>query len=134
MHPISNSGIFFTWYPGLLELVLYAGAVMAAIGILLFLASRIGEKRLRPEKQRPYECGIIPTGPGRFNYPVPFCLVAIFFLIFDVEVAFIFAWAAALEKLGWSGYLKIVIFIVVLLFSLFYVWRKGALDWKKTSG
>ncbi|MBI4772985.1 MAG: NADH-quinone oxidoreductase subunit A [Deltaproteobacteria bacterium] len=100
-------------------------------GILLFFCSRLGEKKPSPEKARPYECGIIPTGSARFHYPIPFYLVAIFFLIFDVEAAFIFSWAVAFEQLGWIGYLRITFFIVVLLFSLFYVWKKGALDWKK---
>ena len=86
----------------------------------------------RTEKQRPYECGVIPTGSARFRYPVPFYLVALFFLIFDVEGAYIFAWAVAFTDLGWTGYLRISFFIIVLLFSLFYGWRKGALDWKQT--
>ncbi|MGD8344423.1 MAG: NADH-quinone oxidoreductase subunit A, partial [Desulfobacterales bacterium] len=71
----------------------------------------------------------IPTGDARLHYPVPFYLVAIFFLIFDVEGAFIFAWAIAHGKLGWAGWLQISFFIVLLLLGLFYVWRKGGLDW-----
>jgi NADH-quinone oxidoreductase subunit A len=61
---------------------------------------------------------------------VPFYLVAAFFLIFDVEAAFIFAWAVAVNDLGWLGWLQVTFFIVVLLVSLFYLWKKGALDWK----
>lgn len=109
------------WEPGVLSLVLYAAMVFALIGILLFLTRWLGEKKPTPEKQRPYECGIIPTGPAQFPYPVPFYLVAIFFLIFDVEAAFIFAWAIALKELGWYGWLQISLFIVILLLSLFYV-------------
>jgi NADH-quinone oxidoreductase subunit A len=131
MQPISMSHAFSPWTPGVLSLVLYAGAVLVAIAVLLFLVARLGEKKQHPEKQRAYECGIIPTGLARFQYPVPFYLVALFFLIFDVEAAYIFAWAVASDGLGWAGYLRIVFFILVLLFSLFYVWKKGALDWKK---
>jgi len=130
MQPVFISSEFSSWTPGVLGLVLYAAAVLVTIGVLLFLVAWLGEKKKRPEKQRPYECGVIPTGSARFRHPVPFYLTAIFFLIFDVETAYIFAWAVAFEDLGWTGYLRIGFFIVILLFSLFYVWRKGALDWK----
>jgi NADH-quinone oxidoreductase subunit A len=130
MEPISISHALSPWTPGVPSLILYTGLVLAAIGVLLFLIAWLGEKRYQTEKQRAYECGIIPTGLARFRYPVPFYLIAIFFVVFDVEAAFIFAWAIAFEDLGWFGYLRITFFIVILLFSLFYVWRKGALDWK----
>jgi NADH-quinone oxidoreductase subunit A len=118
------------WEPGILSLGLYATMVLALTGLLLFLCRWLGEKKVTPEKQRPYECGIIPTGSAQFPYPVPFYLIAIFFLIFDVEVAFIFAWAVAFEELGWTGWLQIVFFITILLFGLFYIWGKGGLDWR----
>jgi NADH-quinone oxidoreductase subunit A len=100
---------------------------------LLFLTGWLGERRPDPEKARPYECGVIPTGGARFRYPVPFYLVAVFFLIFDVEAAFIFAWAVAMEDLGWRGWLQISFFIIVLLLSLFVIWKKGGLDWSPTA-
>ncbi len=125
------TGILSPWEPDILSLFAYTLMVLVLIGVLLFLTGWLGERKKNPEKERPYECGVIPTGLARFRYPVPFYLVAIFFLIFDVEGAYIFAWAVAFDELGWLGYLRISFFIVVLLFSLFYVWRKGALDWKK---
>ena len=97
--------------------------------MILFLTVWLGEKKDTPAKLSPYECGVIPTGLARLHYPVPFYLVATFFLIFDVEAAFIFAWAIALRPLGWIGWLRISFFIIVLLLSLFYLWKKGALDW-----
>jgi NADH-quinone oxidoreductase subunit A len=118
------------WEPGILSLGLYAGMVLALTGVLLFLCGWLGEKRETLEKRRAYECGMIPAGSARFRYPVPFYLVAVFFLIFDVEAAFIFAWAVAFEELGWTGWLQIVFFITILLFGLFYVWGKGGLDWR----
>src|SRR4030042_508457 len=118
------------WEPGILTLGLYAGLVLALTGALLCLCGWLGEKRGSPEKRRAYECGMIPTGSARFPYPVPFYLVAIFFLIFDVEAAFIFAWAVAFRELGWAGWLEISVFIVILLFSLIYIWNKGGLDWR----
>jgi NADH-quinone oxidoreductase subunit A len=130
------AGAFMSpWEPGLLALGVYTFLVLALIGVMLFIAGHIGEKRESIEKSRPYECGIIPTGTARFHYPVPFYQVAMFFLIFDVEAAFIFAWGAAFDRLGWYGWLEISFFILVLLFSLIYIWRKGGLDWKeKTQG
>jgi NADH-quinone oxidoreductase B subunit len=79
--------------------------------------------------RRPYESGIIPTGTARLRYPVPFYLVAIFFLIFDVEGAYIFSWAVAGRGPGLAGLAADVFFITVLLIGLVYIWRKGALDW-----
>lgn len=117
------------WEPGFLSLLLFTALVGLIMAVLLFLAGWLGEKKINLEKIRPYECGVIPTGPARFRYPVPFYLVAIFFLIFDVEAAYIFSWAIAWDKLGWSGWLQISFFIVVLLISLFYLWKKGGLDW-----
>jgi NADH-quinone oxidoreductase subunit A len=130
MHPVSLSGAFSPWTAGIFSLVLYTGAVLGLIGVMLFLTAWLGEKKETAEKERPYECGIIPTGSAWFRYPVPFYLVATFFLIFDLEAVFIFAWAVAFEELGWMGWLRITFFIVVLLLSLFYIWKKGGLDWK----
>lgn len=123
--------ILSPWEPGVLSLVLYATMVLVAIGILLFLTRWLGEKKPTAEKLRPYECGIIPTGSAQFPYPVPFYLVAIFFLIFDVEAAFIFAWAVAFRELGWAGWAKMSVFIVILLLCLIYIWNKGGLTWRR---
>ena len=134
MQPASSIDVALSpWEPGLLGLALYSAMVLALIGALLFLAGRLGEKKENPEKARPYECGVIPTGPARFRYPVPFYLVAIFFLIFDVEAGFIFAWAVAFRELGWVGWLEIFFFISVLILGLFYIWKKGGLEWGPTT-
>jgi len=128
-HNLPATAALSPWEPGILSLVLYTSMVLALIAVLLFLSSWLGEKKESPEKIRPYECGVIPTGSARFRYPVPFYLVAIFFLIFDVEAAFIFSWAVAFDQLGWAGWLEIFFFILVLLVSLFYIWKKGGLEW-----
>ena len=95
MQPIVNSGSLSPWEPGIFSLVVFGLLIMALVGLLLFVASWLGEKKPNPEKLRPYESGVIPTGSARLRYPVPFYLVAIFFLLFDVEGAYIFAWAIA---------------------------------------
>ena len=119
--------------PGLFSFGLFVAIVLVLLAVLLFLTGWLGERRPDPEKARPYECGVIPTGGARFRYPVPFYLVAVFFLIFDVEAAFIFAWAVAMEDLSWRGWLQMSFFIIILLLSLFYIWKKGGLDWSPTA-
>lgn len=133
MQPPAATFTLSPWEPGLLSLGLYTAMVLALMAVMLVLISWLGEKKENPEKLRPYECGVIPTGLARFRYPVPFYLVAIFFLIFDVEVAYIFFWAIAFDHLGWSGWLQISFFVIVLLLGLFYLWCKGGLDWGPTA-
>ena len=132
MQPISPATLS-PWAPGLLSLALYVAIVVGLLAILLVLTRWLGEQKTDPEKSRPYECGVIPTGGARFRYPVPFYLVAVFFLIFDVETALIFAWAVAIEDLSWLGWLQISFFIIILLVSLIYLWLKGGLDWRPRS-
>ena len=133
MQPLSITGILSPWTPGLFSLAIYGAMVLGLVAVLLFFASWLGEKKESPEKLRPYESGIIPTGSARLRYPVPFYLVAIFFLIFDVEAAYIFSWAVSYYRLGWAGWLQISFFIFVLLLGLVYIWRKGGLEWGPTS-
>ena len=133
MEVVYGTGTLSPWEPGMLSLVIYAGMVLFLVAALLSVARWLGEKRTHPEKLRPYESGVVPTGSARFRYPVPFYLVATFFLIFDVEIVFIFSWAIAWEHLGWPGWLQISFFITVLLISLLYIWKKGGLEWGPTA-
>ena len=133
MQPIVDSGSLSPWQPGVFSLVVFGLMIVVLIALLLFVASWLGEKKSNSEKLRPYESGVIPTGSARLWYPVPFYLVAIFFLIFDVEGAYIFSWAIAWENLGWTGWLQIGFFIGVLILGLVYIWKKGGLEWGPTS-
>ena len=133
MQSILNAGMLSPWEPNIFSLFVYGLMVLGLIGVLLFLASWLGQKKPNPEKLRPYESGVIPTGTARLRYPVPFYLVAIFFLIFDVEAAYIFAWAVAYDGLGWAGWLQISFFIFVLILGLVYIWKKGGLEWGPTA-
>lgn len=121
--------VFTPWSVGAPSLVVYGSLVAALLGVLLFLAHRLGERRTTLEKRRPYESGVVPTGPARVARPVPFYLVAMFFLVFDVEAAFLFSWAVAWDLLGWAGWFSCAAFVAVLALGLAYVWRKGGLDW-----
>ncbi len=130
MQPIPGGGAMSPWEPGAFTLIVYGILVLVFIASQLFLASWVGEKKPGVEKSRPYECGIIPSGSARFRYPVPFYLVAIFFLIFDLEGAFIFTWAVVYEEAGWPALAQMAFFIVLLLAGLFYIWKHGGLDWR----
>ena len=111
------------------QLAVYTIATTVLIGVLLVAARWLGSSRHSSEKDLPYESGVIPSGSARLAWPVPFYLVAIFFIVFDVESSFIFLWAVAHDLLGLAGMIQISIFIVVLLAGLVWLWKKGALDW-----
>ena len=103
------------------------GAGFALISVLL--SHVLGPSKPTPEKLAPYECGMPPVGDARERQSVKFYLVAMIFLLFDIEVAFLYPWAMALRDLGWPGFVQVVLFILLLLSGYVYVWRKGALDW-----
>lgn len=132
MTPIQTTPLS-PWSPGILSLVIFGAMVLILAAVLMGLAVFIGQRKKNVEKSRPYESGIIPTGSARLKAPVPFYLVAIFFLIFDVEGAFIFSWAIAFRDLGWAGWLQICFFIIVLLAGLIYIWQKKGLEWGPSS-
>lgn len=133
MQPVTTDAILSAWTPGIFSLAVYTVAVLVLVAVLIFLSSWLGEKKPSLEKLRPYESGVIPTGSARLRYPVPFFMVAIFFLIFDVEGAFIFSWAVAARSLGWAGWMQMTFFIFVLVLGLIYIWRKGGLSWGPSS-
>lgn len=111
------------------SLIIYTIATVLLIGILLIAAWWLGAKTTNRNKEMPYESGIIPTGSARVPLHVPFYLVAIFFIVFDVETAFVFTWASAWDLLGLPGLIHITFFIVALLLGLVWIWLKGGLEW-----
>ena len=123
------SGGFAPWQPEVVSMAVFGLVVLVLLVVLLFMTRWLGEKKITAVKVEPYECGIAATGTARFAYPAPFYLVAIFFLVFDIEGAFIFSWAIAFDRLGWMGWLQITFFIFILLLSLAYIWKKGGLEW-----
>ena len=98
--------------------------------IMVGIASMTGPKRPTTQKDLPFECGVDPTGDPRRRFSVKFFLVALLFLIFDVETVFIFPWAVVFRRLGLFGLIEMAIFLTILLLGLFYVWKKGALEWE----
>jgi len=95
----------------------------------LWLARLLSPRRPTPEKLEPYECGIVPLQEPAQRFPVKFYLVAMLYVIFDIEIVFLFAWAASFDDLGWYGLGAVGLFTLLLIETLVYVWRRGALDW-----
>jgi NADH-quinone oxidoreductase subunit A len=113
-------------YFSLLVLFAFAGVVVLA---LLFIAQKVGPKRPNPVKAEPFESGNPPRGDARIRFPVKFYLVAMLFLIFDIEVVFLYPWAIYFRNLGIFGLIEMAIFLGILIVGFAYVWRKGALEW-----
>jgi NADH-quinone oxidoreductase subunit A len=110
----------------------YFLAVIILAGGMMGLSYILGEHHQDQATGEPYESGIITTGSARQRLSAKFYLNAVFFVIFDLESVFVFAWAVAIRELGWTGYIEAVIFIGVLFIALVYLWRLGALDWGET--
>ncbi|PYR46381.1 MAG: NADH-quinone oxidoreductase subunit A [Acidobacteria bacterium] len=117
------------WLSIVVMVALGAGFALTSIA----LARVLGPHHPTPEKLAPYECGMPPVGDARERQSVKFYLVAMIFLLFDIEVAFLYPWAMALRDLGWTGLVQIVLFLLLLLAGYAYVWRKGVLDWGSES-
>jgi NADH-quinone oxidoreductase subunit A len=110
-------------------LIVYFFLAVIIVTGMIALSWVLGQRHYGAATARPYESGIASTGSARLRYDPQFYLIAMFFVIFDLEAAFIFAWAVALRDLGWPGYVEMVVFIGVLVAGLAYLWRLGALDW-----
>ena len=103
-----------------------AGAVVAA---MVGLGHLLGPRRPTSTKGESFECGNPSSGSARGRFPVKFYMTAILFIVFDVEVVFLYPWAVLFRQLGWFGFAEMMVFVAVLGIALLYVWRKGALEW-----
>jgi len=118
-----NSDTLLLW-----PFLLYAAAVVLLVTGMLFVSYFLGERHKERATNKPYESGISATGSAKLRFPVHFYIVAMFFVIFDLEAAFIISWAISIRETGWTGYLAILIFAAILLVVLVYEWKTGALD------
>ncbi|MBZ0117860.1 MAG: NADH-quinone oxidoreductase subunit A [Sandaracinaceae bacterium] len=119
--------MFEVYFPVLLML-----AVAAVIPVVLYvLSSVIGPKKPTPEKMIPYESGSESEGAQHVRLSVKFYLTAILFVVFDIEAVFLYPWASRFRDFGWFGFVEMVLFVVVLVVTLVYAWRKGALEWER---
>jgi NADH-quinone oxidoreductase subunit A len=114
---------------GFLPIVIMIGLGVGFAATMVGLSQFLGPKKPTPEKLAPYECGMPAVGDARERQSVKFYLVAMVFLLFDIEAAFLFPWAVALEDLGMMGFVQVLTFFALLVTGYVYVWRKGAFDW-----
>lgn len=115
--------------PHIWFLVVYFIALLALVGGMIGGSFVLGQRHMARATIQPFESGMLPVEDARMLFPIQFYLVAMFFVIFDLESVFIYAWAIAARVAGWNGYFSILAFIGVLLAALVYLWRIGALDW-----
>lgn len=116
-------------WPLAVYLIIVGILVVAMLGLSFVLGQRHRDRATGS----PYESGILSEGSARVRLPAKFYQVAIFFVIFDLEAVFLFAWAIAVRETGWAGYAEVLLFITVLAATLAYLWRVGALDWRRTN-
>ena len=110
-------------------LVVYFVATVAIVAAMIGFSFVLGQRHRERATDEPYESGIAATGTARVRFDIKFYLVAVFFLIFDLEAVFLYAWAVAVRETGWAGYIEVLVFTGVLAAALVYLWRLGALDW-----
>ncbi len=107
-------------------------AILAALfaGVNILLSIVLGPRKPNPEKLSPYECGIVPVGTARERFSVKFYLVAMFFIVFDMEIVFLYPWAVVFKQLKIFGLVEMGVFLLILLVGYFYAWTKGGLEWE----
>ena len=115
-------------YLGLFVTFLIASGIA---GLILFLNKILGPKNAPVERAEPFECGVAPFTQGSHRFSVKFYLIAMLFILFDVEIVWFFPWAVILRSLGWAGLAEMFAFVAVLVLGFVYAWKKGALEWEK---
>jgi NADH-quinone oxidoreductase subunit A len=114
-------------YVGLIWLSLLTAVT---VGTMMCLPSVLGPKRPNPVKDQPFECGVEPLGTPQGQFSVKFYIAAMLFIVFDVELVFLFPWAVLLRELAWPGIISMGVFLLFIVGGFVYVWRKGALEWE----
>jgi len=113
-------------------ILLMLGVVVVLAGAMLALSWLLGPRRPNARKLSPYECGMTPTGDARQRFSVKFYLVAMVFILFDVEIVFLYPWAIIFHELRMFGFVEMLLFLALVLAGFAYLWKKGALDWSKS--
>jgi len=113
-----------------LPVLIYMAIAVGLVGVIVLLSEFLGKKTHTYAKDLPYECGMDPIGDARHRYSVRFYVIAMFFIVFDIEAIFLYPWAVVFKPLGWFGFWEMMVFIGILVVGLAYVWGKGALEWE----
>ncbi len=116
-----------------LPLLIHLGMAFGLAGAIVVLSTLVGRHRYTRAKFQPYECGMMPVGDARQRFSVKFYLVAMLFILFDVEAVFLYPWAILLKELRMFGFWEMLVYIGILLVGFFYIWKKGVLDWGELS-
>ncbi|HVN20010.1 MAG TPA: NADH-quinone oxidoreductase subunit A [Dongiaceae bacterium] len=115
-------------------LLVYFVFVVVLVAAVLVVSYLLGQRHSEPATAEPYEGGIVSEGSAHVRLSMRYYVVAMFFVVFDLEAVFVYAWAGAVREIGWSGYWGVVLFVATLAVALLYVWRVGALDWTRKTG
>jgi NADH-quinone oxidoreductase subunit A len=102
----------------------------AVAGLLLVIPRLIAPQRITPVKASPFECGKDPLEISEGRFAIKFSTIAIFFILIDIELLFIWPWAMLYRRLGWFGFAEMLVFLSILMLGFFYIWRKGGLEWE----
>jgi NADH-quinone oxidoreductase subunit A len=116
-----------------LPLLMHFGIAIGLASVIVILSQLVGQHKPNPAKMSPYECGVIPIGDAQGRFSVKFYLVAMLFILFDVEAVFLYPWAVILRELKMFGFWEMMVYIGIVLVGLLYVWKKGVLDWGLTA-
>ncbi|MDZ7262599.1 MAG: NADH-quinone oxidoreductase subunit A, partial [candidate division KSB1 bacterium] len=129
VNALTDKQLKFTMINQYLPILIVMVFAVGFAGTFLLISYYLGPRKNTPEKLSVYECGIDPVTDARGRFPVKFYLTAVLFLIFDIEVVFLYPWAVQFRKLGWFGFVEMMVFLFILFVGLIYVWKKGALEW-----
>ncbi|MFT6834591.1 MAG: NADH-quinone oxidoreductase subunit A [Francisellaceae bacterium] len=122
--------LYESYLPLLIFLIIAIGLGLTVATAGKIVAKLVGVDRPNAEKNSPFECGFPEFDDARMKFDVRFYLVAILFIVFDLEMAFMFPWAVVFTKIGWAGFISMIIFLVELFLGFIYLWKKGALEWE----
>ena len=121
-----------SYFQNYIPVLLMLAVVLLLAGGMMLASYLLGQHRPTPRKLSAYECGISPTGDARQRFSVKFYLVAMVFILFDVEVVFLYPWAVVFRELGRFGFVEMFLFLLLVLPGFVYMWKKGVLDWTKS--
>jgi len=122
----------YSYFARYLPLLIHVVIVFALAAVIVILSQVVGRHHYSRAKFQPYECGMAPVGDARERFSVKFYMVAMLFILFDVEAVFLYPWAILLKELKMFGFWEMLVYIGVLLAGFFYIWKKGVLDWTET--